>query len=88
MSSTLTDGASAVLVCLQDYASAHGLRGIARIKSIAGAGCAPGIMGIGPVPATRKAIERAGLDLGNIDISMKLLPPRRSHDTRRGVDHC
>ncbi len=67
-SSPLTDGASAVLVCSQDYASAHGLRGIARIKSIAVAGCAPEIMGIGPVPATRKVLERAGLDLGNIDI--------------------
>jgi len=67
-SSPLTDGAAAVLVCSQDYARAHGLRGIARIKSIAVAGCAPEIMGIGPVPATQKALERAGLELGNIDI--------------------
>jgi len=67
-SSPLTDGAAAVLVCSQDYARAHGLRGIARIKSIAVAGCAPEIMGIGPVPATQKALERAGLEFGNIDI--------------------
>lgn len=67
-SSPLTDGAAVVLVCSEDYADANGLKKLARIKSIAVAGCAPEIMGIGPVPATKKALERAGLDLKNIDI--------------------
>ncbi|HUW79556.1 MAG TPA: thiolase family protein, partial [Acidocella sp.] len=48
-SSPLTDGASAVLVCSEDYARRHNLPMLARIKSIAVAGCAPEIMGIGPV---------------------------------------
>jgi acetyl-CoA acyltransferase len=67
-SSPLTDGAAATLVCSEDYAKAHGLKPLARIKSIAVAGCAPEIMGIGPVPATRKALERAGLAVKDMDI--------------------
>jgi acetyl-CoA acyltransferase len=67
-SSPLTDGASATLVCSEDFAKAHGLKPLARIKSIAVAGCAPEIMGIGPVPATEKALKRAGLSLKDIDI--------------------
>jgi acetyl-CoA acyltransferase len=67
-SSPLTDGASATLVCSADYAAAHGLPVLARIRSIAVAGCAPEIMGIGPVLATRKALERAGLAIGDIDL--------------------
>lgn len=67
-SSPLTDGASATLVCSEDFAKAHGLKPLARIKSVAVAGCAPEVMGIGPVPATRKALERAGLKLSDIDI--------------------
>lgn len=67
-SSPLTDGASAVLVASEDYARANGLPIIARIKSIAVAGCAPEIMGIGPVGATNKALKRAGLTMKDIDI--------------------
>jgi acetyl-CoA acyltransferase len=67
-SSPLTDGASAVLVCSEEYAAAQGWKPLARIKSIAVAGCAPEIMGIGPVPATAKALKRAGLALDDIDI--------------------
>ncbi|MCW0232052.1 MAG: thiolase family protein [Ferrovibrio sp.] len=67
-SSPLTDGASATLVCSEDFAKAHGLKVLARIKSVAVAGCAPELMGIGPVPATKKALDRAGLKLGDIDI--------------------
>jgi acetyl-CoA acyltransferase len=67
-SSPLTDGAAAVLVCSEDYASANGLGMLARIKAIAVSGCAPEIMGIGPVSATRKALKRAGLELDDIDI--------------------
>lgn len=68
-SSPLTDGATAVLVASEDYAERHGLEPLARIKGIAVAGCAPEIMGIGPVPASRKALERAGLSSGDIDIA-------------------
>jgi acetyl-CoA acyltransferase len=67
-SSPLTDGAAAVLVCSEDYASRNGLEPIARIKSIAVGGCAPELMGIGPVGATRKALARAGLSLDDLDI--------------------
>jgi acetyl-CoA acyltransferase len=67
-SSPLTDGASAVLVCAEDYARQHGLDVLARIKSIAVAGCAPDIMGIGPVGASRKALARAGIHIGDLDV--------------------
>jgi acetyl-CoA acyltransferase len=67
-SSPLTDGASAVLVVSEEYARAHGLPILARIRSTAVAGCAPEVMGIGPVPATQKALKRAGLTLADIDI--------------------
>ncbi len=67
-SSPLTDGASATLVCSEEYAKEHGLKPIAAIKSIAVAGCAPEIMGIGPVAATRKALTRAGLEVADLDI--------------------
>ncbi len=67
-SSPLTDGASAVLVCSETYAKKNNLPIIARIKSFAVSGCAPEIMGIGPVSATNKALARAGLTLNDIDI--------------------
>ena len=67
-SSPITDGAAAVLVCSEEYADAHGLEKLARIKSIAVSACAPEIMGIGPVGATHKALQRAGLTLQDIDI--------------------
>ncbi|MFC4272140.1 acetyl-CoA C-acyltransferase [Sneathiella chungangensis] len=67
-SSPLTDGASATLVCSEEYADANGLKKLARIRSIAVAGCAPELMGIGPVPATKKALERAGVTLADMDI--------------------
>ena len=67
-SSPLTDGASAVLVTSEDYAREHGLTIMARIKAIAVGGCAPEIMGIGPVVASNKALKRAGLTIKDIDI--------------------
>ena len=67
-SSPLTDGSAAVLVCSEEYADKHKLPKLARIKSIAVAGCAAEIMGIGPVPATQKALDRAGLKLDDIDL--------------------
>jgi acetyl-CoA acyltransferase len=67
-SSTLNDGAAALLLTSAEFARAHGLRPLARIRSMATAGVAPRHMGIGPVPATRKALERAGLTLGDIGL--------------------
>jgi acetyl-CoA acyltransferase len=67
-SSPLTDGASAVLICSEDYAMNCGLTVLARIRSVAVAGCAPEIMGIGPVAATRKALRRADLDMADMDV--------------------
>ncbi len=67
-SSPLTDGAAAVLVVSEDYAKQNGLDPLARIKSVAVAGCLPEIMGIGPVVATRKALARAGLEIADMDV--------------------
>ncbi len=67
-SSPLTDGAAACLVCTEDYAMKHGLDVLARFKSAGVAGCKAEIMGIGPVGASKKALERAGLDIGDIDV--------------------
>lgn len=67
-SSPLTDGAAAVLVCSEEYAARNGLVPLARLRSVAVAGCAPEIMGIGPVAATQKALQRAGLSIGAIDV--------------------
>ena len=67
-SSPLTDGASAVLVCTEDYAKGNNLDVLARIKSIAVAGCQPEIMGYGPVVATEKALKRADLKMADIDV--------------------
>ncbi len=67
-SSPLTDGASAVLVCSMDYARQHGLTPLAKVRSIAVAGCAPEIMGMGPVGASRKALARAGVQASQLDV--------------------
>jgi len=67
-SSPLNDGAAAVLLVSDAYAQAHGLRPLARIKALAVAGVPPRIMGIGPVPATKKALARAGLSLKDIGL--------------------
>lgn len=67
-SSPLTDGAAAVLVTSGGFARAHGLPVLARIRAVAIAGCAPEVMGIGPVPASRKALERAGVSLRDVDL--------------------
>src|SRR5918995_4457119 len=66
--SSLNDGAAAVLVVSADYARAHGLEPMARIRSMATAGVPPRVMGIGPVPSTRKALERAGISLEDVGL--------------------
>lgn len=67
-SSPLTDGASAVLVCTEEYAKKHKLDMLARIKSIAVCGCDPDIMGIGPVGASKKAMARAGIEAKQLSV--------------------
>jgi acetyl-CoA acyltransferase len=66
-SSAISDGASAVLVMSADKAKALGLKPLAKIVSMASAGCDPSTMGRGPVPASLKALKRAGLDIKDID---------------------
>ncbi len=67
-SSPLTDGAAATLVCSEAYAQKNGLEPIARIKSIAVSGCKPETMGLGPIFASRKALDRAELSADAIDV--------------------
>jgi acetyl-CoA acyltransferase len=67
-SSSLNDGSAAVLVVSRDYAEAHGLRPMARIRSMGVAGVQPRVMGIGPVPATKKALDRAGITLEDVGL--------------------
>lgn len=67
-SSPLTDGASATLITSEAYARANKLDVLGRIRSVAIAGVPPEIMGMGPVPATRKALARAGVTIEDIDV--------------------
>jgi acetyl-CoA acyltransferase len=67
-SSPLTDGASVVLVTSEEFAARHGLHPLARIRSAATVGCDPAVMGIGPIPATRKALARAALKVDALDV--------------------
>ena len=66
--SGVNDGAAALIVASQAAARRHGLTPRARVVTTAVAGVAPRVMGIGPVPATRKALARAGLAIGRIDV--------------------
>ncbi len=67
-SSPLTDGAAALLVCSEAYADQHHLNKLARIKACAVSACQPESMGIGPVVASQKALQRADLSLDDIGI--------------------
>lgn len=66
-SSAIADGASAMLVMSASKADEYGLKPIARIRSMAVSGCDPSIMGYGPVPASQKALKRAGLTIDDIE---------------------
>jgi acetyl-CoA acetyltransferase family protein len=66
--SGIVDGAAAVVIAGEDYVKSRDLKPMGRIVSWAYAGVEPEIMGIGPVPATRKALERAGLKLTDLDL--------------------
>ena len=67
-SSAISDGASAMLVMSADRAKALGLTPMAKIRSMAVAGCDAAIMGYGPVPATQKALKRAGITVKDLDL--------------------
>ncbi len=66
--SPLTDGAAATLVCTAEYAAANNLAPLARIASFAVSGCQPETMGLGPIFSSRKALERAGISAGDLNV--------------------
>ena len=66
--SALNDGAAAVIVCSAEKARALGLTPLAVIRGYANAGVDPAIMGTGPIPATRRCLERAGWSLDQLDL--------------------
>lgn len=66
-SSAIADGASAMLVMSGEKAMSLGIQPIARIRSMAVSGCDPAIMGYGPVPASQKALKRAGMSVDDMD---------------------
>jgi acetyl-CoA acyltransferase len=71
-SSPMTDGAAALLVCGEAFLKRHGLTPLARVASFAVSGCEPGVMGLGPIESTRKALARAGLtsaDMGVVEMN-------------------
>ena len=67
-SSSLNDGAAAVMVVSREYAEAHDLEPMAKVRSMAVAGVPPRVMGIGPVPATKKALDRAGITMDDVGL--------------------
>lgn len=67
-SSPLTDGAAAVVLMSAERAKALGIKPLARVVASAGAGLDPAYMGLGPIPAVKKALKRAGLTMNDIDI--------------------
>jgi 3-oxoadipyl-CoA thiolase len=88
-SSPLNDGASAILVASGEAVRRYGLRPRARIVSSASAGVAPEVMGLGPVPATHRALERAGLeadDLGSIELNEAFASQALACVRRLGLD--
>ncbi len=88
-SSPLNDGASAIVVASGDAVRRYGLRPRARIVASASAGVAPEVMGLGPVPATQKALERAGLevgDLGSVELNEAFASQALACVRRLGLD--
>src|SRR4029077_5450168 len=65
-SSQISDGAAALLLCTSETAARHGLTPIARVHTAVLAGDAPTLMLTAPIPAPRRALDRAGLDVGDI----------------------
>jgi acetyl-CoA acyltransferase len=67
-SSPLNDGAAALLMMSEDRAESLGLKPLVKVRATAVAGVDPAVMGTGPVPATQKALKRAGMQLTDIDV--------------------
>ena len=67
-SSGINDGASATVVVSDDFAREHSLKPLARVVATAVAGVDPSVMGLGPIPASRKALERAGISVEDLDL--------------------
>ena len=67
-SSPLNDGAAALLIMSEEKANALGLQPMVKIRATAVAGVDPSVMGTGPVPATKKALKRAGVELADVDV--------------------
>tara|TARA_Y100001970_G_scaffold26096_3_gene31263 strand:- start:7829 stop:9001 length:1173 start_codon:yes stop_codon:yes gene_type:complete len=67
-SSPLTDGAAALIVCSEEFASSNGLQPLVRIVSGAATGCEPELMGMGPVSATRKVLDNADWEIDSVDV--------------------
>jgi acetyl-CoA acetyltransferase family protein len=67
-SSGINDGAAAMLLVSEDAVTKYGLKPMARIRSMAVAGVDPAIMGVGPVPAVQKALQRAGITVADLDL--------------------
>lgn len=68
-SSGINDGAAALLLASEDAVKKYNLKPIAKIKSMAIAGVEPAVMGLGPIPATQKALKRAGLQVSDLDLT-------------------
>lgn len=88
-SSSLNDGASAIVVASAEAVERHGLRPRARIVASATAALAPEIMGLGPVPATQKALAKAGLqvgDLGAVELNEAFASQSLACIRRLGID--
>ena len=68
-SSGVNDGAAALYIVSEDYVKAHDLKPLARIVSTAVAGVDPAVMGVGPVPASQKALKRAGLTVNDLSLA-------------------
>ena len=67
-SSPMTDGSAAVLVCGEDFLKRHRLEPLARVAGFAVSGCEPGVMGLGPIESSRKAMQRAGITMDDIGV--------------------
>jgi len=90
-SSGIVDGAAAVLLASPDYARKHGLKPRAKVVAIANMGDSPTLMLNAPVPATRKVLAKAGLDLDNIDLfevneAFAVVPEKYIRDLKLGRD--
>ena len=66
--SGINDAAAAMVICSEEFAKAHGLTMLAKIRSYGSVGCDPSIMGVGPIESTRQALSRAGLTVADLDL--------------------